>query len=76
MELMNKNETAKYLRISVGGVNRRLARGELIATKIGGLVFSVKKLSTSLSETVSAATPTSSATPGESQDSKLRKLTT
>jgi hypothetical protein len=54
MELMNKNETAKYLRISVGGVNRRLARGELIATKIGGLVFSVKKLSTSLSETVSA----------------------
>jgi hypothetical protein len=54
MELMNKNETAKYLRISVGDVNRRLARGELIATKIGGLVFSVKKLSTSLSETVSA----------------------
>jgi excisionase family DNA binding protein len=39
MELMNKDEAAKYLRISVGGVNRRLARGELIPTRIGSLVF-------------------------------------
>jgi len=39
MELMNKNEAAKYLRISVGGVNRRLANGELVPVRIGGLVF-------------------------------------
>ncbi len=39
MELMNKIETAKYLRISVGGVNRRLAAGELVPVKIGGLSF-------------------------------------
>jgi len=39
MKLMNKDEAARYLRISVGGVNRRLARGDLVPTKIGGLVF-------------------------------------
>jgi excisionase family DNA binding protein len=38
-ELMNKSEAAKYLRISVGGVNRRLAAGELVPVRIGGLVF-------------------------------------
>jgi excisionase family DNA binding protein len=39
MELLNKSEAAEYLRISVGGVNRRLAAGELVPVKIGGLVF-------------------------------------
>ena len=39
MELMNKNEASKYLRISVGGINRRLAEGELVPVKIGGLIF-------------------------------------
>ena len=39
MELLNKREAAEYLRISVGGVNRRLAAGELVPVKIGGLVF-------------------------------------
>jgi len=37
-QLMTKGEAADYLRISVGGVNRRLATGELVPTRIGGRV--------------------------------------